>query len=422
MATLNSYLKQNIKPNQHPLKMQAITPELASVLSVLAERDMMFDNFRHTTLVSGWEWKVVILDRRVFHLYIPSNWVIKYNEGSSVAEILDDTATVVQVVFAAGRGDWEKDWNEFCDTYEILGFYIQTIYSPDFQQWLFVVREQGSGNCRIWSFFPTGDGIVTIICNAWTPQILEYQIISLVNANPWREQLNLTLAIHRTRQLENNRLEQLKKLTDKTIIQKAMLALSKQQTYDFSFPVQGVTQRLAELLDIDYLDLDFRAYIQPFSEAALISPLKLGWHCTSFEFELRGNRTINKSLRCYAPTAWPGLRADKEGVAFCNPEGETRLKLWAESYDFWIAMLQKYLNEKADSIVGFCITSIPNTRFSRVVFVADAAEAESISVYSGCISFDGKSVAVMLGGAINKTELEMLLISAMTIQPWLETQ
>lgn len=166
-------------------RVEAISPILANVFSV-KPKQFTFDKYFHTERVQGWEWnKIIFADifEGFFSFYFPTQWKDINCEKS--AATVSENNVIHQSIFLMEKKKWALRLKGFFEKNSIIGFAYEPLFLPGYIQWLFITQQPGTSESWIWGVFSSGEWVVIVKGDASDKEMLEIQITSILNSNPW---------------------------------------------------------------------------------------------------------------------------------------------------------------------------------------------------------------------------------------------
>ncbi len=162
---------------------EACTPTLASKLGMPAEK-FSFDSFVHSSQTPEWTLKPLDfgtdLEGSLF-IYLPATW--SGFEKLDNAIQVSDSGFVRQTIYLLDKNSWRESLPDFFKQGEVSAFVYYLIQPPNFHQWICCVEQDQ----RVWvyGFYSTEDKLLVTKADASDKALLEIQLISLINSNPF---------------------------------------------------------------------------------------------------------------------------------------------------------------------------------------------------------------------------------------------
>ena len=186
-TTVQSYFQQILKDwvdnGRFPdTTIEACAPTLAAKLGAPAEH-FSFDKYVHSAPTPDWNLKPLEcgdLTSSLF-LYLPTKWS-DFEKVENATQVSDRKFTR-QSIYLIDRHTWKNELGQFFGQGEVTGFVYYLIQPPDFHQWICCVD---NGN-RVWlyAFYTSPDKLLITKADAADQSLLEVQLTSLINSNPW---------------------------------------------------------------------------------------------------------------------------------------------------------------------------------------------------------------------------------------------
>ncbi len=187
-TTIHSYFQQMFEDwvanGRFPEStVEACTPAMASKLGVPSEK-FTFDSFVHSSQTPEWTLKPIDFGSQLesaLFIYLPTPWS-EFEKLENAIQVSDNGA-VRQTIYLLDKTTWRNDLSKFFQQGEVSAFVYYLIQPPAFHQWICCIEQDQ----RVWVFavYSTEDKILVTKADASDKGLLETQLISLINSNPW---------------------------------------------------------------------------------------------------------------------------------------------------------------------------------------------------------------------------------------------
>ena len=177
-------------PAQLREAVEGINPALAQRFGKKA-KTFSFDNYFHDDEVTDWLWRTCEFDEIFqgnFFLYLPKAWA-EIRQRKNAANVLEGQM-IRQSLLILDKEHWLQSLPEFLEESRIEGFAYYPLFKPDYDQWLICTRDETTDKDWLYGFYCAGDWVFITKADAKGNDVLETQLISLLNSNPWYGWLN----------------------------------------------------------------------------------------------------------------------------------------------------------------------------------------------------------------------------------------
>ncbi len=156
---------------------------MASKLGVPSEK-FTFDSFVHSSQTPEWTLKPIDFGSQLesaLFIYLPTPWS-EFEKLENAIQV-SDNGVVRQTIYLLDKTTWRNDLSKFFQQGEVSAFVYYLIQPPAFHQWICCIEQDQ----RVWVFavYSTEDKILVTKADASDKGLLETQLISLINSNPW---------------------------------------------------------------------------------------------------------------------------------------------------------------------------------------------------------------------------------------------
>lgn len=162
---------------------EACTPTLAQKLGVPSEK-FTFDNFVHSSQTPEWNLKPIDFGVQLegsLYIYLPATWTGLEKLGNAVQ--VADGSFIRQTIYLLDKKKWQENLSDFFGQGEVSAFVYYLIQAPAYHQWICCVEQDQ----RVWvyAFYSSEDKVLVTKADASDKGLLEIQLTSLINSNPW---------------------------------------------------------------------------------------------------------------------------------------------------------------------------------------------------------------------------------------------